>query len=246
VIRPATPPLALEGCLNFRDLGGYPAAGGRSVPWRTLCRSDALHRLTDADTAALGEMGLATVIDLRSHDELERLPGPPRAPWLAHHLPIHETLPDPDTYLAWADPAAVSLDYLDMLEEGAASLARCLGLLCEPATYPVLFHCAVGKDRTGVVAALVLGLLGVGTEDIVADYVQSAPAVEVMVERLVRTGPEPPRPAQLAALGAVEATIMEGFLAGLADRYGSFSGYAEAVGVPEAGPGIRLAVLGRP
>jgi len=236
--------LELEGCFNFRDLGGYAAGGGGQVGWQRLFRADGLHRLTDADLEVLGDIGIATVIDLRSADEVERLPGRRPASVLAHHhFPVIDLLPDPDSYTAWVDPKFVTAHYLDMLEYGAESYRQALEILCQASSYPAVFHCAVGKDRTGVLAAVVLGLLGVDAADIAADYAQSEPAMRAVVERMREVAPDQLTPGRLAALSAADASIMEGLVEGVAQRYGSFEGYARRLGVTDAAVGLRRVLL---
>lgn len=235
----------LEGCFNFRDLGGYRTTDGCRTAWRRLFRSDGLQRLSETDLASLGELGLSTVVDLRSSDEAARLPGrhPPSA--LSYrNLPLLEVLPDVEAYRAWTDPAVVSEHYLEMLEQGASSIAAALEVLGDPGSYPVVFHCAVGKDRTGVLAAVVLGLLDVVDDDVVADFVESRQAVNLMIERVKAEASEPIHPGRLAALDAVEADTMVGFLTGVRDIYGSFSGYAQRIGVAAAVPRLRELLLG--
>lgn len=240
----ATRRLELEGCLNFRDLGGYVTGDGRQIGWRRLFRADGLHRLTDADLEVLGGIGISSIVDLRSADEVERLPDrqPPCA--LTHrNFPVIDLLPDPGSYEAWVDPTYVTEHYLDMLEYGANSYRQALEILCEPGSYPAVFHCAVGKDRTGVLAAVVLGLLDVDASEIAADYAQSGPAMKIFIERMRETAPDQVTPGRLAALSAADASIMEGLIEGVIQRYGSFVGYARHIGVTEDAVGLRRALL---
>ena len=138
-----------------------------------LFRADGLHRLTEADIATLEPLGLRTVIDLRSAPELDergRFPVDSH-PVVFHHLPIIDATwaaadrPNYDRdedFLIWA--------YQEMLTIGAPRFAAAFEALAEPGALPAVFHCAAGKDRTGLLAALVLGSLGVSDDDIVADY----------------------------------------------------------------------------
>ena len=162
--------VALEGCFNFRDLGGYRTPDGRRVRWRQLFRADSLSRLTGSDFDQLGAMGLATVIDLRTVSEVAERG---RVEWPApgityHHLPMLDVLPDRDEYVEWAAPDFVARRYADMLATGASAVAEALRVLADSRCHPAVIHCAAGKDRTGIISALVLGLLGVSDEDIVA------------------------------------------------------------------------------
>ncbi|MGH9122471.1 MAG: tyrosine-protein phosphatase, partial [Acidimicrobiales bacterium] len=112
-----TPPerlVTLEGCFNFRDLGGYSGAGGRHVRWRTLFRADGLSWLTAADLEQLGEMGIHTVVDLRTHPELEqhgRFNGG-EGEFTYHHFPMIDVLPPAANLVDWVRPAYVADQYM--------------------------------------------------------------------------------------------------------------------------------------
>ena len=172
---------AFERVFNFRDLGGYLAGEGHTVRWGRLYRSDGLQAVTDHDLDTLAGLGLHTVIDLRTRVEaVERGSFPvDRHPVDHHHLPLmRRTWEDAPQLATPAEPALtadfLTARYVEMLAEGGPTLAGVVALLARPRTYPVVFHCAVGKDRTGVVAAMVLDLLGVGHDLIVHDYTLSA------------------------------------------------------------------------
>jgi protein-tyrosine phosphatase len=123
--------------------------------------------------------------------------------------------------------------YFTMLETGAPSYAEALRELAEPGALPAVFFCMAGKDRTGVFAALLLGVLGVADADIVADYALTAEVIEEIHARHRREVPDiddqwarlPPDVA-----GAVPAT-MEGLLAAVHDRYGTWRDYVATIGV---------------
>jgi protein-tyrosine phosphatase len=123
--------------------------------------------------------------------------------------------------------------YLWYLQTGASSLVDAITLLGEPSSYPVVFHCAAGKDRTGVLAALVLDILGVAEEVIVDDYVITAARMPMILERY-RTDPAfADRMATVpASRFSVEAGTMERFLSGLHERYGGAEAWAVDAGVP--------------
>jgi len=225
----------LEGCLNFRDLGGYPTADGRTVRWWQVYRSDALHHLTSADVARVrDELGIAAVVDLRSTAELRGEGRGPLAnePIGFHHLPLfdgREARPE-----NW--PAIVTLAdrYFLLAEIAQVPIARLITVLAE-AGGPVVYHCAAGKDRTGVVSAVLLGLLGVRDEVIVADYAATQENLEAIIERLMAAKGYQ---TMLSALPPdtlhAEAETMVAFLASMRERYGSMRGYARAAGVTDA------------
>jgi protein-tyrosine phosphatase len=239
--------IPLDGCFNFRDIGGFTTVDGRAVRWRTLFRADGLHRLSDADFAQLRGIGIATVIDLRTAEEL-RVRGRVGAigtEMSFHHLPILEALPDASVIDSWRDPVALGRHYAEMAEQGAAAIAEALAVLTDPAAYPAVFHCAAGKDRTGILAALVLGLLGVPDATIVADYAASRPAMERMMAYLLETYPDGRDELERRAstMLASEPAAMHQFLASLRGKYGSLELFAAAIGVTSAPAFLRSALL---
>jgi protein-tyrosine phosphatase len=224
----------LEGCFNFRDLGGYRAADGRAVRWRHLYRADGLQRLTPSDLAVLDDLGVVTVIDLRTPVELSergRFDGSGRSVSF-HHLPMIDVLPNPDEYPSWVEPQFVAARYAEMLDTGAESVRRVLEILADTQSYPAVFHCAAGKDRTGILAALVLGLLGVPDDEISSDYALSARAMSRMLDWLRHEHPD--RVEELDrrenAILSADPSVMAGLLAALRDEHGSLEGYAAAIG----------------
>ena len=239
--------VSLEGSFNFRDLGGYKVAGGRSVRWRRLFRADGLHRLTEADLDRLVELGLRTVIDLRTVDEVEergRIEWP--APGLAyHHLPMIDVLPDREEMPSWISASFVAERYTAMLGEGGQAVTEALALLRDPSAYPAVFHCAAGKDRTGILAAVVLGLLGVSDADIVTDYALSRAAMARMLEWLRATHPEVLEQMEnrTAAIIAAEPETMALFLERFRLEYGSFETYARSLGLAAAVTDLRASML---
>lgn len=175
--------IRLEGCLNFRDLGGYPTREGRRVRWGRLFRSDALHRLTPGDVARLrDELRLGAVVDLRSRGELSLEGRGPleHEPIRFHHIPLFDDGAATDDA---APTGSLAERYLGMLELAREAVVRVLETLARTPS-PAVFHCAAGKDRTGVISALVLGLVGVEEDVIVADYALSQRNLERIIERL--------------------------------------------------------------
>jgi len=224
----------LETCCNFRDLGGYPTADGRRTRWRTLFRADGLTQLSPADLAVLGELGVRTVIDLRTALEVDaRGRFPAGVAGVAyHHLPLTDTLPGAEAVPDWDDAEFVSRRYASYIDAGAPAVAGALSILADPANLPAVFHCSVGKDRTGVLSAVVLGLLGVPEDVIVEDYVLSKAA---MVHVLARLQAEYADAAEAVAQYApvilsVEPASMSGFLRELRARFGSFDAMADQLG----------------
>jgi len=246
---PATPDrhVELSGCCNFRDLGGYPTRDGRRTAWQRVFRADGLTNLTDDDLVVLEGIGIATVIDLRTDLETEtRGRFPEHVEHIAyHHLPLTDTLPGEEQAPDWGDPAFVAERYRHMLADGAAPLSRAVGILADEANLPAVFHCSVGKDRTGVLAAVVLGLLGVPDDVIAQDYALSGAAMVRVLGRLEREYPgaheiiDRYRPVILSA----DPASMRGLLDAIRAEYGSFEALAGALGIEAEVERLRGALL---
>ncbi|MDX2171165.1 MAG: tyrosine-protein phosphatase [Deltaproteobacteria bacterium] len=221
----------LAGCHNFRDLGGYPTADGRQVRWRQVFRSDALHHLTAPDVARLrDEIGLGTIIDLRSSGELSSEGRGPLGgeAMTFHHLPLFEG----NTSRSAAPPDMRLADLYGLMADFARQpIGRVLTTLAD-SDAPAVYHCAAGKDRTGVISAILLSLLGVADEVIVADYAVTRDNLDAIVARLMSTRGYQEMLATLPPdTMHAEPETMIGFLARLRDQYGSAEEYARSAGV---------------
>ncbi len=243
----ATRTLELEGSVNFRDLGGYPTRDGRTVAWRRLFRADGLHKLTPADRAHLAGLGLATVVDLRTRDEAEQRGRFPVDDLPVHYveLPLTDVLPAPEELPEWRQSSYVAGRYAAMVVEGAPALTAAVGVLAGDGALPAVVHCSAGKDRTGVLSALVLAFLGVPDEEIVADYALSAAAMDRLLASLKTEYPDAEEELDryAPAILHVVPESMEEFLAWLWVRYGSADGVAEALGVAPVLPALRARLL---
>lgn len=162
--------LSIPGTHNLRDIGGYPTPDG-STRWQTLFRSDALHRLGEPGRDALRELGVTLVLDLR--EDWESTAAPDALDGVGHtaaHVPIYDgTL---DMALAGADLEEL---YRRMLDHNGVGLTQAVRRIATADPEPVLVHCTAGKDRTGLVIALILLTVGVAECDVVADYAMSEP-----------------------------------------------------------------------
>jgi protein-tyrosine phosphatase len=231
----------LEGSWNFRDLGGYRGRDDRPLRWRRLFRADGLDRLTEADLVHIAALRLRTVVDLRTTDEVAKGRLPAAAGDVAwHHLPMMDVLPARENYEAWVGPAHVAEQYLAMVESASGTVAGFLDLVCDPAAYPLVFHCFAGKDRTGILTALVLGLLGVADADIVADYALSEAAMHRLLDWLRAQAGENAAQLELSAsaIVAAEPETMAQFLSRFRAAHGSFDAYAAGLGHPGAGAAL--------
>jgi protein-tyrosine phosphatase len=159
--------IPLAGLFNLRDLGGYPTRGGR-VPWRVLFRSDALHQLDDGGVAGLAALHLRTIVDLRTHGEVEIAPSPLDALSARHS---HVSLLGGDMESL---PLELDAIYRYMVDECGDAIADAIRPMCSDGGFPALVHCSAGKDRTGIVIAMVLAVLGTPDEVIAEDYSLSA------------------------------------------------------------------------
>jgi len=239
--------VALAGCYNFRDLGGYPTEGGGHLRWRRLFRADGLTRLNEADCAALTELGLATVIDLRTSSEVDsrgRFPVE-TVEVEYHHLPLTESVPGTEEMPDWGEAHYVSARYTKILNEGRSSIARAVGLLASDGTLPAVFHCSAGKDRTGVLAAVVLGGLGVSDEVIVDDYALSAIGTRRLMQALREEYADAVEEVEkyATAILRVLPEAMAGFIADVRSEYGGFAGLVGELGITDEMASLKDAVV---
>jgi protein-tyrosine phosphatase len=218
---PPRPPV-LAGACNFRDLGGLPTEDGRRTRAGVVFRSDSLADLDEPDAAALcGPLRIGRVIDLRTPEEVagDSVRVLEHSPVQVVNLPVRLPALEDD------GPNLLVRRYFGYLSLSPDSVVAVLDLLSQVGAPPTVVHCTSGKDRTGVVTALVLRLVGVTEDAVVGDYVASAPNVPRLLDRLGRTLPP-------AILRADEST-MRTFLSRLESRYGGARGWARRHGVAD-------------
>ena len=200
----------LTGIKNARDLGGIPTDSGAVTKPLRLLRSARLNRATDQDRAWLAAIGLRTVVDLRQSFEISAWPDD-LGDLAVERVNVAPSLDSEGTgtffelYLAW-------------LDHSGQSFADAVHALARPGALPALVHCTAGKDRTGVLMALVLDVLGVGDKAIVADYMASH-------ERLSAD------PGDVIYQHVITEDLIIGSLAHVRERFGSVEGYLLAHGV---------------
>jgi protein-tyrosine phosphatase len=159
--------LTIEGTGNFRDLGGLPAGEGRVRPG-ALMRSDALTDITDRGRRRLAALGVRTIVDIR--EPIERA----RHPNAIDGLPVTvQELPLFDGLVEMGSPRGLEVLYREVLDACGTRFARIASALCVPDALPAVVHCSAGKDRTGLVCAVVLDAIGVDREAIIEDYVRT-------------------------------------------------------------------------
>jgi protein-tyrosine phosphatase len=224
--------IPFEAVTNFRDLGGYQTRSGQRVQWGRVFRSDALHGMTEGDLARYDALGLRAVFDLRGDVEVSEQPNP----MPSRSLPILTRPTRADAPVAFdattgADGERVLADiYIGSLDHSAVRIGELFCALTAPDGLPAVFHCHAGKDRTGLVAALLLEALGVERESILDDYELTAryrlrAQHDQTFERLIKLGLAPeaaagvlttPRWAMAAALEYLdrEYQTIESYLTG--------------------------------
>jgi len=225
--------IALEGAVNFRDLGGYGTLDGRRTRWRVLFRADGLSELSQTDFSVMRDLGIRTVVDLRSGHEVEQSRFDVEAhPVDFHHFPFIDELPDVEQWDR--RPGLLGAQYKEMLDDAAPQIIGALEVLTAPDSRPAVFHCTAGKDRTGLLSALVLSLLGVPEETVVADYALSGEAMERLRAKLILKYPDGKDViADIDEVFSANPANMVNLFAYLRERYGSVTEYAVTVGVPD-------------
>lgn len=221
--------LPLDGTYNVRDIGGYSTSHGGMTRWGVFFRADGLHRLTAESQAAFQGHGLKTIIDLRRSNELEAAPNVfANSTDLAyHHLSLLvDELPDVK------NPRPLVEMYQTILDERQDQVRTVLSTFAAPAALPGVVHCTAGKDRTGIIVALILGLLGVPHETIVQDYALTSTYlgdafVEESKQRALKRGY---RWEQYEPLVTCPPENMEATLYHLDRVYGGIEAYVDHIG----------------
>lgn len=226
---------------NIRDLGGYRTKNGRSIAWRRLFRSgELLHTTNDEVSLLRDKTGLGAVLDLRSDMEIkqEKVALISGGGIRYHNVPFitggGSPGSDGDLFERFTNMGEFYLLLLNDKQFGSR-VVKALEIIAGAREYPVLFHCTVGKDRTGVLAAMVLGLLGVSDEDIIEDYHLTTSAMPAFLERM-KDVPEAQEMLEKLPAYFWEASreSMKFFLSAIYEAHGSIRGYIEAQDVDSA------------
>ncbi|MGD8786782.1 MAG: tyrosine-protein phosphatase [Phycisphaerales bacterium] len=232
--------LPLERAENFRDIGGYRTADGRSVKWGLIYRTDKLSLLTDADLDYLADLQLKMVVDFRGQDEIDSEPDRlPSSVIKAINPQISGTENAQELYGALltgdveATDAAMAQLYQILVDNYAVQYGTWLNELADPNQLPAAHHCTAGKDRAGIATALLLSVLGVPEETVVADYTLSNYAFDSL---LAESLADPQFIAMdvpittLSIILAADPVWMEKTLAYIKDTYGSVENYLKTQG----------------
>ncbi len=236
--------ISLEGAVNFRDLGGYVTADGQRTRWRVLFRADGLGELTESDLVVLRELGIRTVVDLRSDYEVEQGRFNVDAhPVEFHHFPFIDAVPNADEWNL--KPGLLGTQYKEMLDEAGPQILAALTVLAGTDARPAVFHCTAGKDRTGLLSAIVLSLLGVPEGTVVVDYALSGEAMERLRAKLMEKYPDGKDViAGIDEVFSADPDNMVRLFEHLRARYGSVAGYGAHIGVTDSLlAGLRAALL---
>jgi protein-tyrosine phosphatase len=227
--------LRIPGMFNVRDLGGLPLQDGGTTRPGKLLRSAELSWLEPAGAAMLAEFGLRTVVDLRTRDEVDQRP---------------DNLTGMDAALVSISFLALDYDeipatqadlYTYMADSCTDQTAQVVKALAAPDALPGLFHCAVGKDRTGFIAGIILALIGVPDDEIIQDFLLSNPALgfppqsgtaqstvdHPVDSELVETPP------MLSSRNPVSAELLAGVMDRIRARHGTIAAYLRAGGVTD-------------
>lgn len=226
--------LRLEVAHNVRHIGGYRTHDGH-ITSTSIIRSAGLHRLTNNGLRTLADSGITAIVDLRSSLERERDATPDPASVGLRHVfaPVFEQDQSP-VGQSHAEFPGYAVVYQRMLETGRDAYRTLFEVVAE-SEGGVLFHCAAGKDRTGVAAALMLSLTGVDHETIVEDYAVSAALLEpLLLEWLPKMAESGISEERGRALLASPPQDMCDTLGHIDRMYGGAAGYLESIGVSTA------------
>jgi len=195
--------LRVNGTLNLRDIGGYRTLDGRATAWRRVFRSDALHKVDDEGRDVLASYELRTAVDLRDHDERTSEPDRLSDDVRLVSIPLFAYSEQPHIVPHYRrDPLSLDNLYHYVVADRGAELAAVLRELARPEALPAIVHCTAGKDRTGIVIALLLSVLGVPDEVIALDFVATSLFLTeefyaTLTQRAVDAGQDPAEYAEM-------------------------------------------------
>jgi protein tyrosine/serine phosphatase len=232
--------LAWDGCFNVRDLGGLETASGGRTRRGAVVRADNVRRLTAAGWQAALDHGVRRLVDLRFENEEPGEPGPPREVEVVavslfgeHDLVAEDRIAE--RLLSAADAAAAHAGfYIRTLEERSQTVAAAVAAVAEADRADgVVVHCFAGKDRTGIVSALLLAVADVPDEAVAADYAASGPNMSHLFDEWIATAGDDSERELRRRLAQAEHATMAAVLAWLRDTAGGAGAYLRDAGLPE-------------
>ena len=229
--------LTVEGSYNVRDLGGYPTEDGQCTRWNIFIRAGNLSDVSPEGCQYLNDYGVKTIIDLRDEWEVQSFPNVlaqaehiqyVNLPLIGNHLSQDESWKAASNQYSQLHEL-----YVYYLEHCQTQVAAIIGAVAESTT-GTLFHCYAGKDRTGLIAALILGAVGVTAEVIADDYALTSQQITPLIERLRVNAAEHGRNMQHFErdMASVPQTMLD-TLDHLNRRYGGVKDYLAACGVTD-------------
>jgi protein-tyrosine phosphatase len=234
--------LGIGGMPNLRDVGGYALTSGGATRWAVLYRAGAPGLLTPSGRQQFDDLGLQCVVDLREQAEIDSLPSPPSSAQV-HQIPLYRSR------IVLEDVEDLESVYRDTVHVCGDSIAAVCNRLGEPDALPALIHCCAGKDRTGMVIAIILSAVGVPDELVAQDYGRTAEIFtgeyrERLLAQSAVIGIDPQR---IALLSGSPPALMRTILVKLVEEYGGAAAYLTHHGAtPEALQTLRDALTLHP
>lgn len=247
--------IELEGSFNFRDLGGYETRSGHRVKWGKLFRSGNLAKLTNSDIDLVTQLGINRILDLRGLEEISLNPTPEIKGVKGIHIQvipnkelsdqenpsvqaaIHTNENEQQKHLILDGPTEKFMtDLYGQMVSFADAFQQVFKELLEQPERPLLFHCMVGKDRTGIASALILSALGVSRETILEDYTLTNESFDKIKAALVDNGDNEALMSHdldsIQALLEARPVYLETFFAQVEEQFGSVDNYlSQAIGL---------------
>lgn len=221
--------IVLEGMVNVRDLGGFRTRTGQTTRFNVFLRGDAPYRITDDARQRIVNAGLRTVIDMRYAHEVARRPNRFSAltPVEFHHIPLYVETSYMGMIRQFRDLGGW---YCTILDQGNVPIRAIVEVLAA-AQGTCLVHCYIGKDRTGIMSALLLNLVGVSTADIIADYVRSQQNLQIIHAELQTVRPFFVSKSQFEKIIAAKHEYIATMMTHIAQNYTDAEGYFTSIGV---------------
>lgn len=237
--------IPFDGLINARHLGGYPTVGGALTLEKAFVRCENPENLTPEDLDRLCRFGIRTAIDLRSPEEVQGAPNPMTSDsrFTYRNIPVFSTDASPEALTKSGIPMGDL--YIYMLDHCRSSFQKIFTEILNTEG-GVLFHCTAGKDRTGVLSALLLLLAGVDEETVTQEYCYTQVLLAPLVEKLKSTVPEGSSPEYIREMLAARPEFIQAAIRYVKETYGSAEGYLSALGFrPEQIDALRRRLTGQ-